>query len=184
MYHRHRLWQRGAHACEVWGSMRLFSLNFRLLPIAQFADVIRTAAFVVSLVVFLRGIEIRSRGNFGRNRSGVCTGGIQLPFFGEGKFVLLGRVVENRAAILDGIDGGRVVDVEENVEKILVSNLRGIEFEVDRFCVSRLPVFDIKIRGISLRSTRVTDAGSDHAGYFSEAGFNTPEAAGGKCGFL
>src|SRR6266496_1723231 len=72
----------------------------------------------------------------------------------------------------------------ENVEKLIVTDLRRIKFHFHGLSVSALIGADIFIGWILFCSPCVPDRRGQHALQIAESFFNPPETACAECGFL
>src|SRR5215217_1198619 len=99
-------------------------------------------------------------------------------------------MIKNHRAILGSdigtlpIHGRWVVVRPEHFQKLLITDLRRIEFHFHHFSVAAFIGANVFIRRIVLCSSRVPDGGTQHAVQIAESFFHSPETAGPECGFL
>ena len=140
----------------------------------------------IILMIIFGGIIRRQ----GRN---LCNNGGIKPFFGfnDGglRVFLLGFVVvENDGAILRtfvgslSVEGGGVVGLEEDFQKLGVANLFGVEVNADNFGVSRRACADFFISWVFDCAACVARFYFAHAIEVLKDGFGTPKTAAAKRG--
>src|SRR6266404_5186027 len=99
-------------------------------------------------------------------------------------------MIKNHRAILRSdirslpVQGRGIMVRPENVEKLIVIDLRRIEFDVHHLSVSGFIGADISIGWILLCPACVSGRGGQHALQIAKSFFNPPEAACAECGFL
>lgn len=97
--------------------------------------------------------------------------------------LFVGRV-EDRGAVTRTaivplpIDGGRIVDLEKELEQPAVRDLTGIEDDLDGLGVSAV----IAVRRIGDIAPRIADAGGDDPGIVAEQLLNAPKTSAGEYG--
>src|SRR5258708_4088958 len=121
-------------------------------------------------MIFLGGIKFSGGGNFRCDRLLKFLAGFEFGFgfFGDG--YLLGRMGENRGAVLLAEVGalaihlGRIVQVPEGFDQGLVTDFGGVEFDLDDFGVAGLVGADIFVRGIFVVAVAGANKSADDAG--------------------
>ena len=97
---------------------------------------------------------------------------------------------EDRGAVLRAdvvallIRRGRIVQAEEEVEDVVVRDLRRIEDDLDGLGVAGAAALHVLVARIRERAAGVTDRGVDHAGQFADQLLDAPEAAASERGGL
>src|SRR5258708_25460665 len=137
-------------------------------------------------MIFFGGIKLSGGRNFGGDGLLKFLAGFEFGFgfFGDGD--LLGRMGENRGAVLlaEGralaIHLGWIVQVPEGFDQRLVADFGWIEFYLDDFGVAGLVSADVFVSGIFGVAVAVADEGVDDARDHAEFYFDSPEAACGK----
>jgi len=137
-------------------------------------------------MIFLGWIKFSGGRDFGGDGLLKFLAGFEFGFgfFGDGD--LLGRMGENRGAVLLTEVGalavhlGRVVQVPEGFDQRLVADFCWIKFDLDHFGVAGLVGADVFVRGIFSVAVAVADEGVSDAGDHAKFYFDSPEAAGGK----
>jgi len=111
-------------------------------------------------------------------------------FLSHGCSLLLGRMIKNYRAILFSdigslpVQGSRIMIRPENVEKLIVTDLRRIEFHFYGLSVSGFIGADISIGWIFLCPACVSHRRGQHALQIAEGFFHSPETACAECSFL
>src|SRR6266478_4619353 len=82
------------------------------------------------------------------------------------------------------VQSGRIMIRPENADKLIVTDLRRIEFHFHGLSVSGFIGADISIRWIFLCPACVPDRRGQHALQIAESFFHSPETACAECGFL
>src|SRR5438874_9814585 len=77
-----------------------------------------------------------------------------------------------------------VVVRPEHIQKLLISDLRWIEFHFHHLSVPGFVGANISIRRIVFCPSGVSNRGGQHAVQIAESFFHSPETAGPECGFL
>jgi hypothetical protein len=72
----------------------------------------------------------------------------------------------------------------ENIEQLIIADLRGIEFELENLCVPSLVRANVLVAWVFLYSTGVTDRCIGDSFQVPECFFHAPKTAGAKCRFL
>src|ERR1043166_212374 len=150
----------------------------------------QAALFQIALMIIFRGIE-RGRGfdlrdDGPRKPATLIQAGLRL-FRGR---LLLGCVIKNHGTILVAhigsltIERGRIVVRPENIEKLIVTDDRGIELHLHHFGVPGAVAAHILIGRIRRRAARIAHSGIRHAAGGAKGGFDAPKTAGAKCRFF
>ena len=149
-----------------------------------------TALFKVALMIFFGPPKPWRRLDLRHNWPIETSALFQLVFRGFGRRFLLRRMVKDHGTILLTdigtlpIQRRRIVVRPKNINQLVVTNLRWIEFHFHYFGVAGFVRANIFIRWMILRSARVPNRCRDHAVQFSKGFFHTPETTCAKGGFL
>src|SRR5258706_10556389 len=138
---------------------------------------------VILLVVALRHVELGGGRDLGHDRAGkhLARGEVRHDFVGDAP--LLGRMGEDRRAVLRAdvvsllIEGGRVVDGEEDSEQVLVGEDRGVEGDLDYLRVPAPPAAHLLIGRLGRPSAHVSHFDRPHAVQLVEYRLQAPKAA-------
>src|SRR5581483_10520190 len=149
----------------------------------------RAALLLEVLLVVVLGLEeLAGRDDLGRDP--VRQPRLQVRPRREGLLLLLGRVEEHRRAVLAAdvrplaVALGRVVRAPEEVEQLLVRDVRRIELDLDRLGMAGRVGADVVVRGTVGVATGVADPGGGDAGNRAERRLDAPEAPGCECRLL
>ena len=99
-------------------------------------------------------------------------------------------MIKNHGAILRpnvralAIQRRRIVVRPKNIEKVIVADLRWVEFNLDSFRVASFIRANVFISWVLFRSARVTHRGRSYACQFPESFFHTPKTSGAERRFL
>lgn len=142
----------------------------------------------VVLVVVFGGEELGGGGEFGDNGVGEDLGGGQLVNGGLGGGALVFGVVEDGGAVLGAVvgtlavEGGGIVDGEEDVEELGVGDEGGVKDDADGFGVAGHAGADVLVGGVGEVAANVAGFDGNDAFEVEEDGFETPETASGEGG--
>jgi len=137
-------------------------------------------------VVVFGGVEGFEGDDFGDDGVGPQVLGFQVldSFFGDG-FLLLG-VVEDGGAVLGAdvvalaVEGGGVVDGEEDVQEDSVGDMSGVKGDAHDLGVTGVPGADLLVGGINVGTAGITGDDISYACDLVEDGFEAPEATAGE----
>ncbi len=142
----------------------------------------------VLLVVLLRRVEGGQRGDLGDD------GVLPQPLLGQGgdglarDTLLLGRVEEDGGAVLGAdvgalaVEGGGIVDREEDLKDVFEGDAGGIEGELDDLGVARGAGADGLVGGMGIVAAGVAGDDVRDASELIEDAFEAPEAAASEGG--
>src|SRR5919202_89187 len=142
----------------------------------------QAALLQVALVVLLGPVEVRGGRDLGYHRLAV-SGLLALPG-GQGGGLLLGRVEEDRRAVLRtavgtlAVELRGVVELPEHDEQLVVGDPLGVELDLDDLRVAGAPRAHLLVARVLERAAEVADGGADHAGRVGELDFDLPEEPG------
>src|SRR6266508_6793225 len=140
-----------------------------------------TALLEVALVVVLGRPELLGRGDLGHDR--LAEVGLRLLLRLLGRDLLLGRVEEDRRAVLVAdvgalpVELGRVVQLPERGEELVVRDLLGVEFDEHRLGVAGGVAAHLLVRGLLGAAAGVPHGGRLHARDLAERCLDLPEAS-------
>ena len=151
----------------------------------------RLAAFLqITLVIFFGAPERWSWLDLCNDRAIKPAAFFESFFRIQSGSLLLRRVIKNYRAILRAdigalsIQRGGIMIRPENIQELIVADLRWIEFNVHHFGMPGLIGANILICRIILRPPPTPDAGRQNTFYIAERSFDTTETSRTECGFL
>ena len=146
--------------------------------------------FQVALMVFFRTPKLVSWLDLGHDRLAKFPALVELLLGCFCGGFLLGRMVKNDGTIL-GADVGplpiqrrRIVIRPKNIQKVLVADLRRIEFNFHNFGVTSFIRANVFVTRILFRSARIADACRSYAFQFPKGFLHAPKTARSECRFL
>src|SRR5260370_25334191 len=78
----------------------------------------------------------------------------------------------------------RIVIRPENIEQLIIADLRGIEFELENLCMPSFIRANVLVAWVLFGPARIADRGRRHALQFPKSFFHAPKTTGPECGFL
>jgi hypothetical protein len=140
----------------------------------------------IVLVLRLGFPERAGGGELGYHLAGPEAGGVDVGdgVHGDAALRVVG-VVDRRAiagadVVALAVLGGRIVDLEEELQDLAEAGLRRVERDLDRFGMGAV----VAVGGVGHVAAGVADAGPDHAGQAADQVLHAPEAAPGEHGLL
>src|SRR5580704_9454770 len=91
-----------------------------------------------------------------------------------------GRPVAGPDVVALPVHGGRVVDLEEELQQVAVGDPVRVEGDLDRLGVAAV----VAVRRVRYVAARVADPGREHAGELADEILHAPETAAGQDGLL
>src|SRR3954453_11294358 len=79
---------------------------------------------------------------------------------------------------------GRIVDLPEDIQQLLVRDAIRVEGNLDHFDMAGFVAADVLVGRVFLRSAQIARSGIEDAVHMTERRLDAPEAAGSKCRFF
>ena len=160
-------------------------------PALESDRAMRLAALLqITLMIFFRAPELRRGFNLRYDWPIEPATLFDFGFRSFGRRLLFGRMIKNHRAILRAdigalpVQGGRVMVRPENVEKLIVTDLRWIELDFHHLGVSGFVRTNIFIGGVVFCPACIPDRCGQNALQIAQSFFHSPETACSECGFL